>query len=139
MGGYLAQFIVYTIAMVGLIFAALIVYKKVAQCGAFGAKSDFLDIEESISLSPRKTLHVIRAGEERFLVASDMERTTLISKLEGKKSITSIKKAKEEEKKDAIDEIFSSVVDFPKNKKPSVIRKIVNGVTTTDIDIEIVE
>lgn len=138
MGGYLAQFIVYTVAMVGLIFAALVVYKKVAQGGAFGAKSDFLDIEESISLSPRKALHVVRAGDERFLVASDMERTTLISKLESKKSIESTKTSKEV-KKDAIDEIFASVVDFPKNKKPSVIRKIVNGVTTTDIDIEIVE
>ena len=43
-----------------------------------------LSVEDSLSLSPRKTLYVIREGSERFLIAGDLERTTLISKLENK-------------------------------------------------------
>ena len=80
MGGYLLNFIVYTAAMIGIIFAALFVYKKTAV--NFQSSSKFLKVEDSISLSPRKQLFVVRAGNERFLVASDAERTNLISKLE---------------------------------------------------------
>jgi hypothetical protein len=34
-----------------------------------------------MSLNPRKTLHVVRAGNEKFLIAGDVDRTSLISKL----------------------------------------------------------
>jgi len=136
MAGYLGQFMVYTIAMVGLIFAALMVYKKVAEGCGFGTKSDFLNVEDSISLSPRKNLYVIRAGKQRFLVASDIDRTTLISELDedDNKEIPTLQK----EKRQSIEEL-PTIVDFQKNKKPSVIRKIVDGVKSNDIDIEIVE
>ena len=134
MAGYLGQFIVYTIAMAGLICAALIVYKKVAEGCGFSSKSDFLNVEESISLSPRKNLYVIRAGKERFLVASDTEKTTLISKLDATSETQSIAPEKTRSVED-----LPSIVDFQKNKKPSVIRKIVDGVKSSDIDIEIVE
>lgn len=80
MGGYLLNFIVYTAAMIGIIFAALFVYKKTSV--NFQSSSKFLKVEDSISLSPRKQLFVVKAGNERFLVASDAERTNLISKLE---------------------------------------------------------
>ena len=46
------------------------------------SRSKFLGVEDVMSLTPRKNLYVVRAGNERFLIASDMERTTLISKLE---------------------------------------------------------
>ena len=81
MGGYLGHFVVYTIAMVGIIYAALLVYKKFSTGCGFGAKSDFLKVEDSISLSPRKNLYVIKAGNEKFLIASDIDRTSLIAKL----------------------------------------------------------
>ena len=84
MGGLIANITVYTMAMTGLIFFALLVYKKFFSGSAFGSKSGFLNIEESISLAPRKNLYVIRAGKERFLVASDADRTNLISKLDEK-------------------------------------------------------
>lgn len=80
MGGYLLNFIVYTAAMLGIIFAALFIYKKTSV--NFQSSSKFLKIEDSISLSPRKQLFVVKAGTERFLVASDTDRTNLISKLE---------------------------------------------------------
>ena len=82
MGGYIANFTVYTMAMVGLIFFALLTYKKFFCGNSFGRKSDFLSIEETISLAPRKNLYVVKAGNERFLVASDSDRTSLISKLD---------------------------------------------------------
>ena len=80
MSGYLLNFIVYTAAMVGVIFLAVFVYKKFSYISV--SKSKFLDIEDCISLGPRKNLYVVRAGREHFLVASDIDKTSLISKLD---------------------------------------------------------
>ncbi|HIS35820.1 TPA: FliO/MopB family protein [Candidatus Scatousia excrementigallinarum] len=82
MGGYLVNFAVYTMAMIGLIFFALMMYKKFAIGGDCSKKSGFLGVEESISIAPRKNLYVVRAGNERFLIAGDVDKTTLISKLD---------------------------------------------------------
>lgn len=81
MGSYIANFTVYTMAMLGLIFFALFVYKKFMAGGLGGSSSKFLSIEETMNINPRKSLLVVRAGNEKFLVASDVDRTTLISKL----------------------------------------------------------
>lgn len=86
MGGYLVNFSVYTMAMIGLIFFAMMIYKKFSCDGIMSKKSDFLSVEESISLAPRKKLYVVRAGQERFLVAGDVDKTTLISKLDSNSS-----------------------------------------------------
>ncbi len=92
--GYMINFIVYTTAMVGIIFLAVFVYKKFSYCA--GSKSKFLNIEDCISIGPRKELFVVRAGNERFLVASDVGRTSLISKLEENASFAgTIKKSVE--------------------------------------------
>lgn len=81
MAHYILSFTVYTLAMSGLIFFALFVYKKVVQ-GNIGTKnSKMLSVEETMSISPRKTLMIVKAGDERFLIASDIDKTTLISKL----------------------------------------------------------
>ncbi len=95
MGGYLANFIVYTTAMIGIIFVALFVYKKTAVNSNSISKNKFLKIEDVISIAPRKQLIVIKAGNERFLVASDSERTNLISKLETPGAITKIQETPE--------------------------------------------
>ncbi len=90
MGGYLVNFAIYTMAMLGLIFFALMVYQKTTQNGGLGLKkSNFLKVEESVSFGPRKTLYVVRAGHERFLLASDMDKTTFISKLDSNENISS--------------------------------------------------
>ena len=81
MGGYIANFTVYTMAMLGLICFALFVYKKFL-INNTSKNSNFLGIEECISIAPRKTLYVVRAGNERFLIASDVDKTSLISKLD---------------------------------------------------------
>ena len=80
--GYLSNFIVYFCAMIGIIILALWIYQKF-NINAAGIKSNHsLKIEDTLGLSARKTLYVIRSGNERFLIAADMERTALISKLE---------------------------------------------------------
>lgn len=82
MGSYIINFTVYTMAMCGLIFFALFVYKKFATSSFCAKKSQFLGVEDTLSLAPRKMLYIVRAGEERFLIASDADKTSLISKLQ---------------------------------------------------------
>ena len=78
--GYLTNFIVYTLAMVGVIVLALFVFKSSTTTGAKKG-SKFLKVHDTLSLGPRKTLYIVSAGEEKFLIAGDVDKTTLISKL----------------------------------------------------------
>lgn len=82
MGNYLVGFSVYTLAMIGIIFVGFLVVKKCSMARR-GAKShnNFLEVETSLSLEPRKTIHVIRAGSEKILLATDAENTTFLTKL----------------------------------------------------------
>jgi len=80
--GYLTNFMVYTFAMVGIIALTLMIFKY-----STGFKhnkkgnSNGLKVTETLSLSSRKTLYVVEIEGERFLIAGDIDRTTLISKL----------------------------------------------------------
>lgn len=87
--GYLANFIVYTLAMVGVIVVALLIFKNSTGCSVKN-NGKFLKVIDTMNLAPRKTLYIVEAGDEKFLIAGDAEKTTLISKLEpqGTKSIT---------------------------------------------------
>ena len=85
--GYISNFIVYFLAMIGIIILALYVYKKFSISSFSTRRNNSLKIEDTLSLSPRKTLFVIRNGNERFLIAADLERTTLISKLEDREEV----------------------------------------------------
>lgn len=87
---YLVTFTVYTLAMVGVIFIAFIVWRNSLNFGPKNKKSSII-IEESLSLSPRKTLYVIRIKNERFLIASDIDKTTFLAKLEDNEKITDFK------------------------------------------------
>ena len=78
--GYLANFIVYTLAMVGVIVLALMVFKGATGNSTRGG-SKYLKIQDTLSIGPRKTLYIISAGEEKFLIAGDVDKTCLISKL----------------------------------------------------------
>lgn len=85
--GYISNFIVYFLAMIGIIILALYVYKKFSISSFSTRRTNSLKVEDTLSLSPRKTLFVVREGNERFLIAADLERTTLISKLENKEDV----------------------------------------------------
>ena len=84
--GYLANFIVYTLAMVGVIMLAVLIFKTSTTTGV-KAKSKFLKVHDTLSLGPRKTLYIVSAGDEKFLIAGDVDKTSLISKLESKKQV----------------------------------------------------
>ena len=79
--GYLANFMVYTLAMVGIIVIALLVFKNSTGIGNKNS-AKFLKVHDTLSLGPRKTLYIVSAGKEKFLIAGDVDKTTLISKLE---------------------------------------------------------
>ncbi len=85
--GYLTHFIVYILAMMSVIGIALWVYKQFSATNVKGKRSGTLNVEEVLTLSPRKTLYVINAHGEKFLIAGDLDRTTLISKLDDKKEV----------------------------------------------------
>ncbi len=83
MSGYIASFTVYTMAIIGFLFLAFVVTKKSIASGNLKSKKDrFLSIETSLDLAPRKTLHVVKAGNEKFLISADAERTNFLTKLE---------------------------------------------------------
>jgi flagellar biogenesis protein FliO len=117
MGGYVVNFTVYTMAMIGLICFAVFVYKKITD-GSFSSKnSKYLKLEETMSLTPRKSLHVVSAGKEKFLIASDVDRTTLIAKLQSSEpvgikiseNINKEIKNIEKETKDSFEEVVQQV------------------------------
>lgn len=87
MTSYLLTFTVYTTAMIGVIFLALFVYKKFSVNNTRISDSKFLEIEDCVTLGVRKQLYVVRAGSEKFLIASDAERTTFLSKLNAKEDL----------------------------------------------------
>ena len=83
--GYISNFIVYTLAMVGVIVVALLVFKNATTVGC-GKSSKYLKILDTISLGQRKTLYIVSTGKEQFLIAGDVNNTCLISKLENRVS-----------------------------------------------------
>ena len=128
---YIISFIVYTFAMSGLIALALFVYKKVTNISSAGRKTKMLSVEEVLNINPRKALMIVRAGEERFLIASDVDKTTLISKLDDDQNVTTEIKSNNAEQSTITDleNIKTSVenkhVDIlfpPKNKTNSTMK-----------------
>ena len=79
--GYITNFIVYTLAMVGVIVVALLVFKNATTIGG-GKASKYLKIIDSISLGQRKNLYIVSTGKEQFLIAGDVNNTCPISKLD---------------------------------------------------------
>lgn len=81
MKGYMIHFLVYSLAMVGFFGVCLYIYKNLCIKGLAGNKNDFLTVENGIRINPRKQILIVRAGNERFLIASDYDRTTMLAKL----------------------------------------------------------
>ena len=145
---YLINFSIYTMAMIGVIFAALFTFKTFSN-GGFSKKSSSLNVVESMKLSTRKTLYVVKAGEEKFLIAADVDKTALISKLEGHSNPIKIQEPTEIKPKrtdkslnlcsfDGIESAkdfstdFSSVIDFNQEraKKGPMMRELAKKLST---------
>ena len=82
MNSYIINFGVYSFAMIGFLAAILFVYKKSVSAGAPVRNKDFLKVDNMLRLSPAKTLYVIKAGNEKFLIAGDAANTTMLAKLD---------------------------------------------------------
>lgn len=81
--GYLSNFIVYMLAMVGVLVVAMLAFKFTT--GSTKCSSGkCLKVLDTLSLGGRKTLYIVSAGNEKFLIAGDTDRTSLISKLNPK-------------------------------------------------------
>jgi len=85
MNGYFINFIVYTLAMIGVMLLSVVVYKKAMSGGFNSKKGRMIKIEESLGLTPKKTLYVVSVDDEKFLIASDTERTSFLAKLKDRK------------------------------------------------------
>lgn len=137
MTGYLVSFSIYTLAMIGVIFTALFVFKKVTN-NCFSKKSSMLNVEDTMALSPRKTLYVIKAEDERFLIAADIDKTSLIAKLDNKSENNVIPLREDKSLQlnsfDGIETLseFSSVIDFGKKqeKKGPVMKELAKKLST---------
>ena len=111
--GYLTNFIVYTLAMVGVIVIALMVFKNSTNIGTKKG-SKYLKVHDTLSLGPRKTLYIVSAGSEKFWIAGDIDKTSLISKLNSEEK---------EELKITTKEDFKEVLEKTSNKNKYIDRK----------------
>ena len=78
---YIAAFIFYTLAMIGIMLVGLIIYKKTFVINKSENKG-MIKILDSYPIGPKKTLLVVKIRNEKFLIASGAEHTTFLSKLE---------------------------------------------------------
>ncbi|MCD8024374.1 MAG: flagellar biosynthetic protein FliO [Candidatus Gastranaerophilales bacterium] len=81
---YLASFIVYTLAMVGILILGFVVYKKTV-VSTPARKNSFLKIVDVLHLPDRKSIYLINCKNEQFLIASSNENICLLSKIDSKK------------------------------------------------------
>ena len=81
MNSYIINFAVYSFAMVGFLLTLVFVYKKSVNQNGILNKKNFLKVENTLKLSPVKTIYVLKAGNERFLIAGDSANTTMLAKL----------------------------------------------------------
>ena len=102
--GYITNFIVYTMAMVGVIVVALLIFKNATSAGC-GKSSKYLKVIDSISLGQRKTLYVVSTGKEQFLIAGDVNNTCLISKLDSVSDVSKIMTLNKYEEENGFDEV----------------------------------
>jgi len=79
---FIINITVFTFAMIGLIFFALLIYKKVSDFGIGAKPNSNLKVLDMLRVAPSKVFYVISTGSEKFLVASDTNNINLIAKLE---------------------------------------------------------
>ena len=126
MGTYLINFSVYMFAMIGILYFAVSVYKKtnvntnVNNGFKQNKKSTGMQIEESLALSPRKRLHVLKVNGQRFLIAADADRTEFLATLADNADISSSM----QEEKETTEVQKNPLMDFPKMINPiNLIKK----------------
>ena len=77
---YIAAFIFYTLAMIGVLLMGFVIYKK-AMMPPKAENKGMIKVLDKTNISPKKSLLVVKVRNEKFLIALDAERTTFLSKL----------------------------------------------------------
>ena len=128
---YLINFTVYLLAMTGVIFLAIIIWKNATSVTQKMKKSG-MKIEDSLNLSPRKTLYIINIQDERFLIASDYDKTVLLSKLQKDEKpsfeIMQEELMKEELEKDNSEDIQKEEIHVEEKKPKNVLQELMKGI-----------
>jgi len=119
---YVGSFTLYTLLAIGVIYGLFLYFRKnpaslnsLAALGNGGLQfgrnplqsqqAKKLEVETILALEPRKTLYIVRADQERFLIATSMEGTQFLAKLSEEADITdALEKAaeKSEEEKHVV-------------------------------------
>lgn len=104
---YVSAFIFYTLAMIGVLLVGFIIYKKTFNQNT-GLSKGMIKIVDSAPLGNKKMLHIVKIKNESFLIASGLEHTTFLAKLENNETIS---KSNEEK---IIQKVFTpEVVEIP--------------------------
>lgn len=82
---YLSAFIFYTLAMIGILLIGFVVYKKIMPMNRNETKG-MIKILDTLPIGNKKVLLVVKIKNEKFLLASGMEHTTFLSKLNDENS-----------------------------------------------------
>lgn len=102
--GQIMIFFVYAFAMLGLIVFAFFIWRR-TNIGRLNKNGGNIKIEDSLCLTPKKTLLLINVDNERILIASDSENTTFLTKLNSKGGINKYSKENEEDQTEQKQEI----------------------------------
>ena len=126
---HIIAFIFYTLAMLGVMFVAFAVYKNVV----LGQNSHIskLKIEDMLRLNQRKSLYVINYEGEKFLIASDIDSTTLISKLNSKEILEKPSAKIVEKIEKPTDSLEEKLIELKKNAhSKNVMRNILKEINS---------
>lgn len=81
---FIIGFTVYTLGIIGLLVVGFVLAKYfMNNTGKFkGRQKNFLKIEQGMPLEPRKTVYVLKAGKQKFLIATTPENVSFLAELD---------------------------------------------------------
>lgn len=81
---FIMGFTVYTLGIIGLLFIGFFVAKYLINNTGknLHKQKNFLKVEQAIGLEARKTIYVLKAGKQKFLVATTPDSVCFLSELD---------------------------------------------------------
>ena len=116
---FILAFSVYTMAMIGVIVVAFLVWRNAIMGSS--SKNGTIKVEESLNLNSRKTLYVIKIKNERFLIAADVDKTTFLAKLSDEENMASVARSEFSAESFKNEEVITQELIA---QKPAVMRNI---------------
>ncbi len=77
---YITAFIFYTLAMIGILLIGFVIYKNTMMVKKSETRGS-IKILDSLPVGNKKTLLIVKIKNEKFLIASGLEHTTFLAKL----------------------------------------------------------